>query len=346
MSRPPSDESRARRDRETAAAGWVLRHDRGLTPAEQDEFSQWLTADRRHRAAFAAQRWTWQELDRVAGLHLTPALADPDLVSPPAPRARPWWRRTPRAAIIGAAAVLALTATALFLSPYSPRALPIAAVSTALAAPCQRLSLDDGSVVDCNRGAQVEVVYSDTARTVRLLHGEASFTVARDPRRPFLVTVGDVTVRAVGTAFNVRMDPHVVEVVVREGQVRVASARTAPDTAPVLAAHQRAVVAHTPAAAPLVSTLSAPELDARLAWQPRLLDFNEAPLPEIVAAFNRHNTLRVAIRDPRLHALRLSATFRSDNVEGFLRLVAAEFGVRVEWRGERDVALHQTPRPE
>ena len=33
-----------------AAAAWMLRHDRGLTAAEQDEFSQWLAADPRPRS--------------------------------------------------------------------------------------------------------------------------------------------------------------------------------------------------------------------------------------------------------------------------------------------------------
>ena len=48
-----------------AAAEWVLRHDRGLTAIEQDQFSRWLASDPRHRDAFALHRWGWEEMDRL-----------------------------------------------------------------------------------------------------------------------------------------------------------------------------------------------------------------------------------------------------------------------------------------
>jgi transmembrane sensor len=69
---------------EHEAAAWMLRHDRGLTAAEQDEFSQWLAADPRRPAAWAEHRWGWEELDRLAGMQSSVhAVPDPDLLSPP-----------------------------------------------------------------------------------------------------------------------------------------------------------------------------------------------------------------------------------------------------------------------
>jgi transmembrane sensor len=337
----PEDSSEARA-RDEAAARWVLRADRGLTPAEQDDFSAWLAADSRHPSAYAEQRRSWEELDRIAGLQASFVLPNPDLVgSRPGPPAggQPVYRRRVWLTTAGAAAALAVFG--IFRRRPSPAA---PAVPTALAAPCERRLLEDGSRIDCNRGAYVAVAYTAVARHVRLQRGEANFTVAKDPARPFFVTVGDVTLRAVGTEFNVRMDAHVVEVVVREGRVEVGpsdSPAAAPASRPLLGASQRAVIPHTPAAAPLVSTLTARELEARLAWQPRLLDFTDTPLPEIVEAFNRRNILRVSLDDPRLRSLQLSVTFRSDNVEGFLRLLASDFGVRAEWRSEREVALRK-----
>ena len=38
------------------AAEWLVRRDRGLTPAEQDDFLQWLAADPRHRVVFITRR--------------------------------------------------------------------------------------------------------------------------------------------------------------------------------------------------------------------------------------------------------------------------------------------------
>ena len=328
---------------ERAAAEWVVRCDRGLTGAEQDQLSQWLGEDPRHRDALAMHRWSWEELDRLAGFQTSFALPNPDLIRPD--EAAPERRRTRgKFAWLGGVAAAALLSAGLLFFAHAPD--DRAPVTATLAAPLERRTLEDGTLVDCNRGTHIEVSYSSTGRHVRLLRGEANFDVAKDASRPFHVTAGDVTLRALGTIFNVRVDAHVVEVVVREGQVQMGSSVAARlstgDALPLLEAHHRAVIPHTPVAAPLLSILTPQELETRLAWQPRLLDFNDAPLTQIVAAFNRHNVVRVTLNERELQGVRLSATFRSDNVEGFLRLLESDFGVRAEWRGERDVTLRKS----
>lgn len=72
------------------------------------------------------------------------------------------------------------------------------------------------------------------------------------------------------------------------------------------------------AAATAIEAVPTAEMEERLAWKPRLLEFDEASLAEIVAEFNRRNPVRIEIADPAL---------RSDNVEGFVRMLEADFGV-------------------
>ncbi len=322
-----------------AAAGWVLRHDRGLTADEQDEFSQWLAADSRHRSAWAEYRWGWEELDRLAGLQATVhAVPDPDLLAPH--RSAPFRRR--RLALL-AAAVVAVGAF-LYFRPVPVAAQPESAAVRALALIEQR-ELPDGSVVVLNRGAIVTEHYIAGERRVRLERGEAHFKVAKDTVRPFLVETGGVTVRAVGTAFNVRLDPASVEVLVTEGKVGVqrgSGTGAHREDLLSLTVGERTVVSLAPAAPPpQVASVPPAEIEAHLAWQPRLLDFTNTPLSEIVAEFNRRNPVRLALRDPALRDMRLSATFRSDNVEGFVRLLRSDFGINVEWRGDGDIILSQ-----
>lgn len=149
--------------------------------------------------------------------------------------------------------------------------------------------------------------------------------------------------RAVGTVFNVRLDGAGVEVVVAEGLVRVdLPAGPGQDEAQVLSVGQSAVIALAEVATPpRVVALTAAQLAARLAWQPRLLDFTNAPLSEILGDFNRSNPVRLVVGEPALGALRLSATFRSDNIEGFVRLMESDFGMRAEWRSEREIVLRR-----
>jgi transmembrane sensor len=91
-----------------------------------------------------------------------------------------------------------------------------------------------------------------------------------------------------------------------------------------------------------VVTLSPAQLQTRLAWQPRLLDFTDEPLAAILAEFNRRNDVELSVADPALGALRLSATFRSDNVEGFLRLMESDFAMQVDRRSEREIVLRRS----
>lgn len=315
-----------------AAADWIVRHDRGLAPQEEASFREWLAAAPEHAAVFAERRRLWASFDAVA--------------APPATtrknggrRSRPWTRAVP----VGLAAAIAV------LAAWTPRireAGPLgpAAPTPALAplVPAERRFLADGSTIDLGPDAQVEIDFVAGERRVRLRRGAAHFQVARDPARPFVVVAGGVEVRAVGTIFNVRLDPAAVEVVVAEGRVKVAAPSAPGDATPILAAGQQALVPLAGPAAPAhVVTLSPAQLQIRLAWQPRLLDFTDEPLAAILAEFNRRNDVELTVADPSLAALRLSATFRSDNVEGFLRLMESEFGIATERTGARTIVLRR-----
>jgi transmembrane sensor len=321
-----------RSDPANVAASWLMRQDRGLSPAEQDEFLQWLAADPCHGEALALHRRVWENFDRLAGLHASvPAVPDPDLLAPRA-RARPQrtWRRLAWLAVpLGAAAAIMLVVANRFAPVVAAPA--SASLAAAQLTPIEERTLEDGSTIRLNRGADVQVAFSPGERRVRLERGEADFAVAKDSARPFVVESGGIKIRAVGTAFNVRLTEHAIEVIVTEGIVAVARG-DAIDTGVLsaLSAGERALVPRQASAAPAVGQLSQAELDRRLAWQPRLLGFADESLTTIVNEFNRHNPVVLRVADPALRELRLTVRFRSDNVSGFLRLLAADFGVRSE----------------
>ena len=328
MNPAPSDGS----DLANVAAGWVMRHDRGLSPAEQDEFLQWLAADPRHREAMASHRRTWESFDRLAGLQVAvPAFPDPDLLAPRS-RARPvrTWPRWAWLAVPLAAAAAILLDVANQIRPVA-EASAYAPLPEAQLTPIEERTLEDGSKIRLNRGANLQIAFSPGERRVRLDRGEADFAVAKDSARAFVVESGGVRIRAVGTAFNVRLAEQAVEVIVTEGIVAVGRDDSGDaSVVPALSAGERALVPCTASGAPVVGPLSKEELDRRLAWQPRLLEFTDEPLATILNEFNRHTPVALRLADPALRELRLTARFRSDNVPGFLRLLALDFGVRAE----------------
>ncbi|MBL9202728.1 MAG: FecR domain-containing protein [Opitutaceae bacterium] len=288
----------------------------------------------------------WATRQEIAAAWTDAAAPEPAAAPAPTRAASSLFRRW-RWPLAAAAAVALSAATYHFGTLSAPQP----------AAPSTRV-LGDGTVVELNGTAVIVPDLTATERRVRLERGEAHFTVTKDTSRPFTVAAAGVTVRAVGTAFNVRLADAAVEVLVTEGEVRLrpppaeiapasgGTTTSAPPAAPerVLAARQRAVVATAPSsAAPEIATLTPSEIGRVLAWQHRILDFTATPLGEIVSAFNRRNATQLVLADPGLAALRVSATLRSDNVLGFVKLLETGFGVRAERRGDSEILLSRQP---
>jgi transmembrane sensor len=340
----PSDEI------QRAASEWIVRLDRGLTASEQDSYSQWLASDPRHREAMTYMCWGWEELDRLAGLETTQlSEPDPDLFAP---------KRTVLqskkilffTALASTLAAAAMVAAGFYIKrshhPLVEEAMVASNIEAETTAYERRL-LDDGSVAELNRGTSISVEFTPAERHVRLVQGEANFTVAKNPARPFVVEASGVAVQAVGTVFNVRMEHGSVDVLVSEGTVKVAPSTLPAGAAPAreplyIKAGQHALVSLASGGIRVdVSNISSEKIGQDLAWRTRTLDFDDAPLSEIVASFNAHNTVKLIIGDDSLKALRLSVTFRSDNVEGFLRLMDSDFDMRAERRGEHEIVLRK-----
>ncbi|MFZ9746434.1 MAG: FecR family protein [Opitutaceae bacterium] len=327
------------------AAAWVVRLERGLTAAEQDQLSAWLAADPRHGRALARMRAHWARLAPLAEWRPEhSAEPNPDLLAPPAPTRR-WFRP-----VLAAAAAAALAALALFVgappsAPAPDRAGPESGRVVVREAQATRQVLPDGSLAELNHGAALQVDYTAGERRLELLRGEAHFRVVRDPGRPFVVRAHGREIRALGTAFNVRLEAGRMEVLVTSGRVRLGeetspAAPEPPAAGPTLEAGQRAVVTLDGGAPePRIATLTAGEIERVLAWQHRTLEFSAAPLAEVIAAFNQANELQLALGDPALAGVQLSASFRSDNVEGFVRLLEVGFRIRGVRDGDRRLVL-------
>lgn len=331
---------------EKAAAEWFARLDRGLTAEEQDRYMEWLAQDPAHRKAMSRYQTDWDEFDRLAGIHLkTHARIDPDLLAPSKRSDRrigELGRKIVRFGTLPFAAIIAVLLYVSFSQPEESAGLKLQPAVELLARIEQR-TLADGSVIEINRGAEVEVAYTANERRVYLKKGEANFDVAKDPDRPFLVNVAGVDVQAIGTVFSIRLLDDEVDVIVTEGIVNVKPSleeAKADDT--FLKVGQRAKV-DLASEAPVIKVeeIGEVELEELHLWQPRLLDYDEILLGDIVKEFNRSNPIKVVLSDASLERISLSSTFWSDNVEGFVRLMESSFNMEAEWRGSREIVLRK-----
>lgn len=346
MSRPPQDNpTSSPSPGGDDAIAWVWRLDRGLSPGEQDQFFQWLAADPAHAEALQRCRAQWSRFNQLADWR--PEHSDrpnPDLLAPSSPHAgrRYLWP-------LALAATLALAAA---LHHWRP-ATPAAREEIVLTRHEDRRILPDRSAARLNAGAQITVLYSPTERRIRLDRGEAFFTVTREPGRPFIVEAGQVDVRAVGTAFNVRLGGSHLDVIVTSGTVALAASTPAvaapagpdaPAGIAVLQANQRLnlpLEASAPPAA--VEAIARSEIQRRLSWQHGLMNFRDESLESIVAELNRINATQIVLRDDALASTRFSGTIRSDNVAGFVRLLETAFGAETERSTGSEVLLRSKP---
>ena len=322
------------------ASRWLARRDRGLTPAEQDDYMQWIVADPRHAEAMmqhaaAFERmmhlYEWQPWHTTEG--------NPDLF---APRRRVRWWPWAASVVLAAAAAVGLSFIYSWHAPAAPAVTSYLQVN-------ERLALPDGSRVELKDGSRIVVQYSDRERRVKLAGGEAQFSVWKDATRPFVVEAGGIEVRAVGTVFNVRLEDRTVAVLVTEGRVKVnrepPAATSGGSVAEVMlaAGEQTAVPLALDAvrAAPVVVPATSEQISQSLAWQTPRLQFWETPLAEAVAEFNRLNRFQIVIGDAELGGRLIGGTFRPDNVEGFVRLLETTLDVRSDRRGDHETVLRR-----
>lgn len=329
---------------ESTAAQWLARRDRGLTGAEEAEFAAWREADLRHEAAFLRLEQVWSALDRVTlSTEAAKMAAEADPAATPRRRSHLLWLPLLAAA---AAAVFIFTRPA-----APPAAAPVTRAHAIVHPGPERRVLEDGSFIDLKPGAEVNVQFTPEARHVRLLRGEAYFTVAKNPARPFIVSAHQVSVRAVGTAFSVGFDPREISVLVTEGRVRVDEASSADPAAALrpLSALQAgdlgviALAADSTDSGGLAMAVSRPTpaaIEQALAWQGLRLEFIAMPLGDVAADFNRYNRRKLVVPDAATAAILVGGNFRADNVEAFVRLLALSFNVAAYPQGD-EIILRQ-----
>lgn len=349
---PPAGDATAAAAIARSASEWVARRDRGLSGAEEAEFAAWRQADPRHEAAWARQQAAWGKLDTLQGEAGLQRMADDAMRRAQARRRfqplRRWAARVAAVAVLAGAVTLGWRGLESASAPEAAR-LPRENYRV-LASTAQRMLLPDGTVVELNGDSRIELAYTAQERRVHLVAGEAHFIVVRNPERPFLVSAGRVAVRAVGTAFNVKLAAEKIEVLVTEGKVKLerpAAAESRPAAAPEAAAPalvqgQRAVITRAPATADdavEVAEVDRAVIEAELGWQSTRLVFNNTPLDEVVAGFNRYNSHRLTLGDPRLRERALTGVFRADNLDGFVRLLRASVDVKAEQRTPMETVL-------
>ncbi|MFC4347356.1 FecR family protein [Kordiimonas lipolytica] len=348
------------------AAEYYLDLQDGTMGAEELKAWQgWMAADGDHRRAFArmetlwgvlgeAQADDWRDLaaqtetDMAAGEGQATVAVHPSaggsILSMVAPATeQPSVRKKPAYAWVGAiAASFAAVLVATFLlmgSPESGQAVRTLHYQTA-AGQQRVINLTDGSIVELGAGSSVSVTYSEEDRSLTLDQGEAVFTVAKNPKRPFIVRAGQGSVTAIGTVFNVRKSDTNVEVRVLEGTVAVRPIDDTADrgrsrgrdassavTQPVALVTAGRQTAYSPAGRmmPIIEA----NVHEGLSWRVGVLTMVDWPIADVIQELNRYLTDEITIGDEAVGTMRFTGTVYPDQVDAWLEGLQQGYPIEV-----------------
>jgi transmembrane sensor len=294
------------------ALQWFVRlRDGEADAAARRDFAAWLAASPDHARAWAEIEALWTDLDRLAPL-TAPAAAPPIHAAVPA-RPRRW-----RQIAFALAASLVLAAGVVGILAQSDR---FADFRTA-AGERRTIALADGSQIELAPASAIDVDLTGSRRMIRLVSGQAFFTVAKDPARPFSVAARGGTVTALGTAFDVKLGlGSAVAVAVDESRVKV----EVPGAAGVVVGRGQGVGYEGEAISP-PGPLDPGEIGD---WRRGRLVFHDVRLAEAVADLERYGGGRIGILAREAGQRRVTAVLDAHDPAKGLDMLAGGLGLRV-----------------
>jgi transmembrane sensor len=195
------------------------------------------------------------------------------------------------------------------------------------------LLLPDGTTVWLNAGSRLtyDSLYGNSLREVTL-SGEAFFEVVKNPKKPFLIHVGKINIRVLGTVFNVKSYPgeKTIETSLIKGSIEV----TFPSISSkkiILKPNQKLVInkmeltSGSPAsqavanAEPFISirNLSKTGADSSFeetAWMQNRFYFNDMSFKELLMNMERKYGVSFRLTDPALDTIHFTGSFQNETI--------------------------------
>lgn len=231
------------------------------------------------------------------------------------------------------------------------------------------LALADGTIVELDADTSIRERFAGKERLVELLKGQALFRVAVNVTRPFIVRSDTVTVRVIGTQFDVQRRATGTTVTVLEGRVAVSPTverhlstsvsvqdsrlePVEPIPALVPAPSQNAkgtssvnkevlLEAGQQLSLPDRKGSSAPQpadLHSATAWTQQRLIFKSTKLSDAAEEFNRFNSQKLIVDASGLDDFEVSGTFEAfdpKSLERFVKFLRDQQGLSVVESRER-----------
>ena len=303
------------------------------SPEEALELENWIAQSPGNRQAFEEAALTWSGLsDREVYQPAAPDEIWQQITTKAKPRANKIRRRTIAYISMLAAACLLAFAITFYLKEEDEGTKkdtgdPVQYVTRKSEQKIIRDSLPDGSVIVLGQAATIRypLRFEGNTRTVTLTK-EAWFDVVHDPAKPFLVTVGQLQIKVIGTTFNVLETNNRVEVSVNSGIVRIYDGK---DSLTIRSGQKG--VYHT----------GNRQFELQPAFDPNTIGyathfftFTDNSLQEITGLLAKAYNIRFVYNDPGLGHCRMSSSFENKPHDYILQVIAVTLGLEYQLKND------------
>lgn len=323
-------------DIEDEASLWVVRVERGLNEEEKVAFKKWISTSKTHQDEFFSLVKFWDETEVLSKLaNVVPKEQISSNTGSEALSRR--FFAVAASIIFLVCAIGFLTFRNGFLFDGQQGELFTALLHTEVGK--QHIEyLPDNSILHMNTDTVVRVEYSSDFRIITLTKGELLIDVAHNAQRPLVVIAGKQAVKAVGTAFNVRVvDEDQIKVVITDGDVVVGEliradlpekkTSGAPTDEQVKNAFKQdsQKTALTKGDMAIIKgrerhlkRLNKKELDMQVAWKSGHIIFSGEPLEFVVEEISRYSSVRFEFADDSLKTRKVAGIFQTGDIRGFI----------------------------
>ncbi|MGY1488002.1 FecR family protein [Methylobacillus pratensis] len=330
--------SPAQRSARQAAIKWfVIMQDADTEHPERSRFEEWLLSHPAHQRAYQEVCALWEDLDSSDRLlHLESAMQQKIFIEK-TDRSKKIRTAITRTLSVMFFAALGITSYYGYESWQNEPTMHMAA-STEIGQIRSQV-LEDGTKLMVNANSDIEVTYTRKERRVILKRGEASFDVAKNPDRPFVVDSGLARITVLGTRFAVNKFSSKVRISVDHGVVRIepqqylTTEKTAPNR---FAEHVLTLRDNEVAEINLngeAKRLQRPAADA-FSFEYGTITFDQAGLEEIAETLSRYRPLPVNADLDSQPDVSITAVIQSKYVERFIKELPAIAPVKVTTEGD------------
>lgn len=302
------------------------------SPEELIIVLEWLKTPEGQKALSSKMDEIWVEENTLQEVDLNPRLIKPLKISYSASdvnrkavRTSSRKRKYVRFSMLAASVVFCLISLAVFFhlnnDPGDKITLNPSSFTVKQNAPGMKstFQLPDGSVVKLNSDSELK--FADQFEGVRevFLTGEAFFEVVENSEMPFVVRIGDLSITALGTSFNINAFGNRPEIGIclADGKVRVEhlDLTTEVSTSVTLEPGEKAVFQKKETR--LSKELFDPEID--LAWKNKILVFTSSSFPEIEAGIERWYGVKIIIEEELKAGWKFTGRFHNSSLENVMK---------------------------